>query len=56
MTTAQDVKTSITNNSLSKDYPHLNDHAEQIDVYVLIEGTWNIVQEGGIPSNLFRTY
>ena len=30
MTTAQAVKTAVTNNSLSKDYPHPNDHAKQI--------------------------
>ena len=24
------VETSVTNNSLSKDYPHLDDHAKQI--------------------------
>ena len=30
MTTAQVVKTSVTNNSLSKDYPHPDDHAKQI--------------------------
>ena len=30
MTTTQVVKTSVTNNSLSEDYPHLDDHAKQI--------------------------
>ena len=30
MTTAQVVETSVTNNSLSQDYPHLDDHAKQI--------------------------
>ena len=30
MTTAQVVETSVTNNSLSKDYPHLDDHVKQI--------------------------
>ena len=30
MTTAHVVKTSVTNNSLSKDYPHPEDHAKQI--------------------------
>ena len=29
MTTAQVVETSVTNNSLSKDYPHLDDHTRQ---------------------------
>ena len=29
MTTARAVKTSVTNNSLPKDYPHLDDHAKQ---------------------------
>ena len=29
MTTAQVVATSVTNNSLSKDYLHLDDHARQ---------------------------
>ena len=30
MTTAQVVETSVPNNSLSKDYPHLEDHAKPI--------------------------
>ena len=30
MTTAQVVEMSVTNNSLSKDYPHPDDHAKQI--------------------------
>ena len=30
MTTAQVVETSVTNISLSKDYPHPDDHAKQI--------------------------
>ena len=30
MTTAQVVETSVTNNSLFKDYPHLDNHAKQI--------------------------
>ena len=30
MTTAQVVETSVTNNSLSKDYPHPDDHAKQV--------------------------
>ena len=30
MTTAQVVETSVTNNSLSKDYPHPDDHAKEI--------------------------
>ena len=30
MSTAQAVETSVTNNSLSKDYPHPDDHAKQI--------------------------
>ena len=30
MTTAQVVETSVTNNSLSKDYPHPDDHTRQI--------------------------
>ena len=30
MTTAQVVETSVTNSSLSKDSPHLDDHAKQI--------------------------
>ena len=30
MTTAQVVETSVTNNSLSKDYPHPDDHTKQI--------------------------
>ena len=32
MTTAQVVETSVTNNSLSKGYPHLDDHIKQITV------------------------
>ena len=31
MTTAQAVETSVTNNSLSEDYSHLDDHAKQIN-------------------------
>ena len=31
ITTAQVVKTSVTNNSFSKDYPHLDNHAKQIN-------------------------
>ena len=30
MTTAQVVETSVTNNSLSKDYPHPDDHDKPI--------------------------
>ena len=30
MTTAQVVETSVTNNSLSKDYPHPEDHTKQV--------------------------
>ena len=30
MITALVVETSVTNNSVSKDYPHLDDHAKQI--------------------------
>ena len=30
MTAAKVVKTSVTNNSLSKDYPHPDDHAKHI--------------------------
>ena len=30
MTTAQVIETSVTNNSLSKDYLHPDDHAKQI--------------------------
>ena len=33
MTTAQAVETSVTNNSLSKDYLHPDDHAKQIIYY-----------------------
>ena len=36
MTTAQVVKMLVTNNSLSKDYPHMEDHAKQITVHVLL--------------------
>ena len=31
MTTAQVVETSVTNNSLSKDYPHPEDYDKQIN-------------------------
>ena len=30
MTTVQEVETSVTNNSLSKDYPYPDDHGKQI--------------------------
>ena len=30
MTTAQVFETSVTNNSVSEDYPHPDDHAEHI--------------------------
>ena len=33
MTTAQVVETSVTNNSLSKDYPHLDNRAKQITAF-----------------------
>ena len=33
MTTAQLVETSVNNNSLPKDYSHLDDHAKQITSY-----------------------
>ena len=49
-TTAQE--TSVTNNSLSKDYPHLDDHAKQINkaqVYTLPSPT---TTPAGIPSAL----
>ena len=36
MTTAQVVDTSVTNNNLSKDYPHTDDHAKQIVVVVVV--------------------
>ena len=29
MTTAQLIKTTVTNNSLSEDYPHPDDHTRQ---------------------------
>ena len=32
-TTALEVKTSVTNNSLSKDYLHLDDHTKKISYY-----------------------
>ena len=35
-TTALEVKTSVTNNSLSKDYLHLDDHTKKIKVIMLI--------------------
>ena len=33
MTTAQVVETSVTNNSLSKGYPHPEDHDKPINMY-----------------------
>ena len=33
MTTSQVLKMSVTNNSLSKDYPHPGNHAKQITIY-----------------------
>ena len=35
MTTTQAVKTSVSNNSLSQDYPHRDDHAKQLSLLVL---------------------
>ena len=35
MTTTQVVETSVTNNSLSKDYLHPDDHAQQITKKVI---------------------
>ena len=35
MTTAQVVETSVTNNSLSKDYPHPDDHVKHIYLLML---------------------
>ena len=35
MTTAQVVEMSVTNNSLSKDYLHPDDHAKQITYFML---------------------
>ena len=37
MTTAQVVETSVTNNSLSKDYLHPDDHAKQL-IFLLFSG------------------
>ena len=36
MTTAQVVETSVTNNSLSKDYPYPDDHAKQMRVDLIV--------------------
>ena len=36
MTTVQVVETSVTNNSLSKDYTHPEDHAKPINVIIII--------------------
>ena len=36
MTTAQVVEMSVTNNSLSKVYPHLDDHAKQITINLFL--------------------
>ena len=35
MPTAQVVETSVTHNSLSKDYPHLDDHTKQNHAYLI---------------------
>ena len=35
-TTAQEVETSVTNNSLSEDYRHPDDHAKQIIIIIII--------------------
>ena len=35
MTTAQVVETSVTNSSLSKDYPHPDHHAKQTSVILI---------------------
>ena len=35
MTTTQAVETSVTNNSLSRDHPHPDDHAKQINAIIL---------------------
>ena len=43
MTTAQVVETSVTNNSLSKDYLHPEDHDKPLTVYVHI---WSALWEG----------
>ena len=46
MTTAQVVETSVTNNSLSKDYPHPDNHAKQIKKSpVLCSIDWHFGQE-----------
>ena len=42
ITTAQVVETSVTNNSLSKDYPHPDDHARQTIVSNSIYGNFGL--------------
>ena len=37
MTTTQVVKRSVTNNTLSEDYPHLDDHTRQTTGFELID-------------------
>ena len=36
MATTQVVETSVTNNSLSKDYPHPEDHAREITINTIL--------------------
>ena len=43
MTTTQVVKTSVTTNSLSKDYPHPDDHTKEIKV------CGNVIHKGHRP-------
>ena len=45
MTTTQVVETSVTNNSLSKDYPHLDDHTKQIIAFYVTN-----VKESWLPE------
>ena len=39
MTTTRVVKTSVTNDNLSKDYPHPDNHTKQINIYYIIYKT-----------------
>ena len=54
MTSAQVVETSVTNNSLSKDYLHLNDHAKQITDTVPL-GSNHLPYKLSVGNQSFRT-
>ena len=53
MTTAQVVETSVTNNSLSKDYSHLDDHTRHLTktLHVTLKMTTAQVVETSVTNN-----